>query len=349
MGVSSDPSRKRKPKYRPWDGNIHNLEPLGNGVSGVVLGIDTERVAKIDNGSQRSWEDVETERAIYRKLNQQRNEYVLWCWELDNPSGLVLERCDETIRRRLRSKYRNMPPPDDVVKRWACEAAKGLAYIHSCGVVQVDVGCHNMMLSANDTVKLGDFAGSSIDGSPSTVDYEIRSKLPGVEEPDEISDIFAFGSAMWEMATGRPPYDDRSWREVHGLYKRGKFPRLRSIPELDRIIRKCWEQKYTRAQDVVHELEVDFADLESLSATTTQESLDFDPAKQSLPDRQPASKHRYVEHANNPRHSPRTYDLDQNRWNQKRSHRKEKKLDEKNVGFLSKPFTWLSYTYQIRI
>jgi len=39
------------------------------------------------------------------------------------------------------------------------------------------VGCHNMMLSADGTVKLGDFAGSSLDGSRPTVDYEARSKL----------------------------------------------------------------------------------------------------------------------------------------------------------------------------
>ena len=138
MGVSSDPGRKRKSRYRPWDGNIHNLEPLGNGVSGVVLAIDEKRVAKIDIGSERSIQDVETEREIYRRLNQQHNRHVLWCYEIDNPSGLVLERCDDTIRKRLRWGYRNTSPPEDVVKKWACEAAQGLAYIHRCGVTQVD-------------------------------------------------------------------------------------------------------------------------------------------------------------------------------------------------------------------
>jgi serine/threonine protein kinase len=136
--VSSDPGRKRKSRCRPWDGNIHNLEPLGHGVSGVVLAIDEKRVAKIDNGSQRSIDDVETEREIYQTLKKEPNKHVLWCYEVDNPSGLVLERCDDTVRRRLRSRYRNTSPPEDTVKRWACEAAQGLTYIHRCGVVQVD-------------------------------------------------------------------------------------------------------------------------------------------------------------------------------------------------------------------
>jgi serine/threonine protein kinase len=138
MGVSSDPGRKRKPRYRPWDGNIHNLEPLGNGVSGVVLGIDEKRVAKIDIGSERSVQDVETEREIYRRLTQEHNKHVLWCYEVDNPSGLVLERCDDTIRNHLQSRYRNTAPPGAVVYKWACEAAQGLAYVHRCGVIQVD-------------------------------------------------------------------------------------------------------------------------------------------------------------------------------------------------------------------
>jgi serine/threonine protein kinase len=138
MGVSSDPGRKRKSRYRPWDGNIHNLEPLGNGVSGVVLGIDENRVAKIDIGSERSVQDIETEREIYRRLIQEDNDNVLWCYEVDNNSGLVLERCDATIRKRLRSMYRNEDPLEEVVKKWACEAARGLAYVHRCGIIQVD-------------------------------------------------------------------------------------------------------------------------------------------------------------------------------------------------------------------
>ncbi|PMD50486.1 kinase-like protein [Hyaloscypha bicolor E] len=350
MGVSSDPGRKRKSRCRLWDGNIHNLEPLGNGVSGLVLAIDEKRVVKIDIGTQRSIEDLETEREIYRGLNQQHNKHVLRCYEVDNPSGLVLERCDDTIRKRLRSRYRNTQPPEDMVKKWACEAAQGLAYIHRCGVVQVDVGCHNMMLSADGTVKLGDFAGSSLDGSPPTVDYEVRSKLPGINAPNQLSDIFALGSGIWEMATGQPPYSDKTWREVHGLYKRAKFPRLKRIPELDRVIRKCWTQGYNSAQELVDDLEdVAYQGFESSSTLVdSQEYLNLEPQELS-PDREAAAKYKYVEHAKTPRHKPRKYDPDPDKWDKKRSRGREKKRDDKGVGFLPKLFSWRSYTYHVRV
>lgn len=104
----------------------------------MVLAIDEGRVAKIDTGSPRSIEDIAREREVYRRLDEGHCSYVLTCYEIDNPSGLVLERCNDTIRSCLKSRYRNSPPPETVVKKWAFEAAKGLAYIHRKGIVQGD-------------------------------------------------------------------------------------------------------------------------------------------------------------------------------------------------------------------
>jgi hypothetical protein len=209
----------------------------------------------------------------------------------------------------------------------------------------VIVGCHNMMLSADGTVKVGDFAGSSIDGSAPTVDYEIRSKLPRSGEPDEISDIFALGSAIWEMATGWAPYADKTWREVHGLYKRGRFERLRSMPELDSIIRKCWMQGYSSAQEVVYDLEATCDDFDTSSTLVdSMESLNLEP-KESLPNRE-AARYKYVK---NPQRKPRTYNLDPDKRDRRRSQGREKKKDEKGVGLLPKLFSWRSYTYHVRV
>jgi len=190
----------------------------------------------------RSIEDIETERNAYREL--QRNgkycDHVLKCYEVDNPNGLVLERCKETVRRWIRSRSSDYSPRTEAI-RLAMEAAKGLAYVHSCGIVQGDVGCHNMLLDYQGSLKLADFAGSSVGGSEATVDYEAGSKLPGESEPSIKSDIFALGSAIYEMITGRPPYKGRPYTEVQRLFKQGRFPQdFDPIPELRFIVEKCW-------------------------------------------------------------------------------------------------------------
>jgi serine/threonine protein kinase len=114
-----------------------------------------------------------------------------------------------------------------------------------------------MLLSLNhDTVKLADFSGSSVHGSPLMVDYESWSKLPGSDEPSQIADLFALGSAIFEMVTGSPPYENKSWSEVQGLYKQSKFPDVSGIGHLGPIILKCWNQEYHTADAIVCDLEV---------------------------------------------------------------------------------------------
>jgi serine/threonine protein kinase len=139
MGLRSELHAPRKSrKERQWDGNISTLRPLGHGVSGMVLAIDENRVVKIDIGSSRSIQDIETEREAYRNLSKGRSPYVLKCFEIDNPNGLVLERCPDTMRKRLRSMPSGFPGRDEIVKEWAYQAAKGLAFLHRHRIIQGD-------------------------------------------------------------------------------------------------------------------------------------------------------------------------------------------------------------------
>ena len=107
-------------------------------MSGIVFAIDTTRVAKINLGNPRSVEDFETERAVYRRFTERLSKvdcrYVLRCLDLENSRGLVFERCRETLRSRVRAGAVG----EGLVLRWAKQAAKGLAWVHDCKVIQGD-------------------------------------------------------------------------------------------------------------------------------------------------------------------------------------------------------------------
>jgi hypothetical protein len=131
---------QHKKRLQQWDGDIQNLEFLGNGVSGIVFAIDVDRVAKIHLRTPRSVEDFETERAVYRRFNKRLRKvdcrYVLRCLDTENQRGLVFERCSETVRARLRRTAEG--EDGDRILKWAKQTAKGLAWIHDCKVIQGD-------------------------------------------------------------------------------------------------------------------------------------------------------------------------------------------------------------------
>lgn len=143
--------------------------------------------------------------------------------------GLLLER--GTCLRGVLRRVGEFAIPWAMKLQWALEAADGLAYIHSKEVIHADVGCHNVIVDIANHIKLIDFAGSGIDGEAPLVCYEWCSFQPGTEI-GICTDIFAFGSMLFELETGRVPYSEleRSLDTgelvavIEGLFSQQKFP-----------------------------------------------------------------------------------------------------------------------------
>jgi serine/threonine protein kinase len=256
--VTIDKSKK-KPSPERWTGTILDLQGIGHGISGMVLIIDELRVIKVAFGTPRSKRDMETERKAYGILEQaiSPSPHIIRCFELDNPQGLVLERCRETVRHRLRSIPELAVLPDVDLRKWSKQAAEGLAFLHDHQIIHADVGCHNMLLDSSDVLKLCDFAGSSVQGSPASTVYELWSQLPSENEdkPTKTSDLFALGSAIYELSTKERPYHEKSLVEVRGLYQRQQFPPMKNDASLGHVIISCWSQKYASASEVVHDID----------------------------------------------------------------------------------------------
>jgi tetratricopeptide (TPR) repeat protein len=144
--------------------------------------------------------------------------------------------------------------------RVAEQMLDALAYAHDLGIVHRDIKPGNMMQTASGVVKLMDFGlsadtntaeGGIVAGSPAYMPPEQLDGLP----VDHRGDIFALGVTLYEMLTGRLPFDafDRS-REPRPVSARvGAVPGV-----LDRIIAHALEldpdQRYRRAGDMLRDI-----------------------------------------------------------------------------------------------
>ncbi len=109
---------------------------------------------------------------------------------------------------------REGPFPPSRVARLGMQLAEALAYAHSRGVVHRDVKPQNILVDANDHLKVTDFGIAQALGTPSitqqgwvlgSVHYMAPEQARG-EPTGPATDIYAAGVVLFEMATGRVPF-----------------------------------------------------------------------------------------------------------------------------------------------
>jgi len=95
------------------------------------------------------------------------------------------------------------------------QVARALDYAHHSGVVHRDVKPHNVIVSPQGGAKLVDFGIATVKGSSSvtesgavlgTVHYVAPEQARG-QPATPATDIYSLGCVLYEMATGRLPFD----------------------------------------------------------------------------------------------------------------------------------------------
>ena len=100
---------------------------------------------------------------------------------------------------------------------FAIQIAKALEHAHSRGIVHRDIKPHNVMVLKNGSVKVTDFGIARMMSKGNTLTKEALGSVHYISPEqakggrvDSRSDIYSLGVVMYEMMTGRPPYDGDS-------------------------------------------------------------------------------------------------------------------------------------------
>ncbi|EUC40890.1 hypothetical protein COCMIDRAFT_107621 [Bipolaris oryzae ATCC 44560] len=137
--------------------------------------------------------------------------------------------------------------------RWVQQITDALSFVHSVRVIHGDLTCSNVFLTKELDAKLGDFGGSSLDGSSLLVAVTESHRYPG-ELLSTHADIFALGSVIYHIMTGTAPYHGLSDEQIDTLFQKSEFPSTISLGPVGQVITKCWQAKYDSAEAVSNDI-----------------------------------------------------------------------------------------------
>jgi hypothetical protein len=187
-----------------------------------------------------------------RVARQVSHKNVCRLYDLGDADGrrfLTMEYVDgEDLASSLR-RFGRMPP--DKAVQIARQICAGVSAAHERGVLHRDLKPANVMIDGNGDVRITDFgiataasdAGAEIAGTPQYMAPELLAGKPASIK----SDIYALGLVLFEVFTGKRPFDGKTIAELRQMHDTHAPTTPSTLvrdldPAVERVILRCLEK-----------------------------------------------------------------------------------------------------------
>jgi serine/threonine-protein kinase len=140
--------------------------------------------------------------------------------------------------------------PADKAVETGRKLCAGLAAAHNRGVIHRDLKPQNIMINKRGEVVIMDFGLAAIAGE--LTGAEARNGTPAYMSPEQIkgsvvtakSDIYALGLVLYELFTGKRPFDAHSLQQLMDMQEAAQLTSMTSVaadidPTVEKVIRRC--------------------------------------------------------------------------------------------------------------
>ena len=264
------------------------IEEVGRGGMGKVYraidkNVEEEVALKILNpevaADEKMIERFRNELKLARKITH-RN--VCRMYDLNAEEGtqfIVMEYVPgEDLRSLIKRIGRFTIGKAIIIAKQVCE---GLAEAHRLGVIHRDLKPQNIMIDKEGNARIMDFGIARVIKARGITEEELIIGTPEYMSPEQVegkevdprSDIYSLGVILYEMVTGRLPFEGDTPFSIALKHKSEKPPDPRQIndqipEELSRMILKCLEKDKGKRYQSAEELSSALSKLERGIPTT---------------------------------------------------------------------------------
>ncbi|CCE33444.1 uncharacterized protein CPUR_07368 [Claviceps purpurea 20.1] len=195
---------------------------------------------------EESTAQVVNEKSMHELLMKQPHPNIVRCI-LCVPEGFFMERMEADLQTRIDQYSTGHVPSNRTKARWITQIASALSWIEGLGFVHGDLRPANILLTANENIRLADFDTSVKIGEELEAATEPFVKLgEDFETPlaGPITEQFALGSCIYTIRFGHIPLDGLDPPDRVQELMRNELPSTENDVEFGDVTARCWQGQY---------------------------------------------------------------------------------------------------------